>query len=188
MCLIIIAEKLPELQLLQRAADRNPHGVGVAYYAGRGRWRIRRSLELDEVYRAAAKEAREGTQVWHFRMATLGEVHLRNIQPISIPPTEAESEVAEAWLAHNGHVAGLGTAAESDTRRLAALLSRLGSDTDAQAELLALLGGGRYVLARGGQYRRVGAWCYRDGLWLSNLFHDGSYLARWGPGWLSRSR
>lgn len=199
MCVIIIAERLPERALLERAATLNPDGVGVAYYVGRGRWRIRRGLRLDDVYPAAAREAAEGTQVWHFRAATLGEVHLRNVQPIAIPPSVAESEVVEAWLAHNGHIAGLGTSAESDTRKLAALLARLGDDSEAQAELLGLLGGGRYVIARGGEYRRIGTWHKHEGLWLSNLalsccgwdnkssaWPTSSYLERWGPGWLSR--
>lgn len=120
----------------------NRDGMGIAVYNQNLRlWEIHRTIvPTIGIARDWAKMAGNRQQIWHFRAATHGSIHVRNVQPLPIPPDSQpiweEDGVytitrAERVMAHNGMLAtaDIGTNNDdftpSDSYDLAVLLAKL---------------------------------------------------------------
>lgn len=163
MCQIIVGNRVPQ-DLLTRAAQVNPDGVGVAVRLPSGLWRVHRAMQ----YRDIAKPDNNTCQVWHFRLASRGKVNLRNCQPVAIAPglpQGLQEETGEAFLCHNGTLRGLGGPEFSDTVELAQILAQLPRE-----EWEAFLTGlpGRFALLTREGVKLIGHWHRVRGCWVSN--------------------
>jgi predicted glutamine amidotransferase len=91
MCLIIVKPagvEMPEKNILQCAADLNPHGFGFCTAKRRYRSLIRTSF-LNEVSKVTTCEA----AIIHFRLATTGSIKRANCHPF---------RYKDVYFAHNG--------------------------------------------------------------------------------------
>jgi hypothetical protein len=103
MCVIIISENAnrPSMDVLQKCANANPHGIGVAWKSAD--WiHFRKTNDLDEVY--ALNQKADGPVVTHFRWASVGGVSddLRHPFPAVRATDLREAGKTKAALFQNG--------------------------------------------------------------------------------------
>jgi len=112
MCVIIIKQKKKQIEqeILERSAEKNPHGLGIVWldtynisYHKSSEWSL---LQTSRPFIA------------HFRLATIGAINLDNMHPFKCGQTDE-------WLMQNGTIYGLGNKETCDTKVLADNLSKL---------------------------------------------------------------
>lgn len=153
MCLIIIKQNNTDLidnNILQNAAVRNPHGLGVLW------------LDTGELYKTLdsfeAVELLGDTQrpfIAHLRYATVGEINEDNLHPVNVDG---------GWLFTNGTLP-LGDEETSDTKVFASILR--GLPLTKKLEVIQLAGEVRVCLYDNGKIHTHGQWHERDGVLYS---------------------
>lgn len=170
MCNIIVTRRLLSTEEVWENAIANPHGVGFAALLPEGLWLIRRALSLEKI---EWKDVRAKVWVWHFRLATAGLVSLDNCQPVSLyggePGIPRAEEVVQGFLAHNGHILGLGDREISDTVDLARrLIPALREDLNAWKTVLEIFGD-KFVVGIGPDYEMIGQFHRFGDVWMSSF-------------------
>lgn len=162
MCLIIhkpYKKKIPS-DIIDRAKRINPHGFGITYLDN---GQTRRKVS----YRGIEKMLKtDRPLVCHFRLATVGEVNLKNVHPFKVNPRTV--------IYSNGTVDGFGNGHESDIAHIAKrVLPRLRKlDWKPFLELTET----RFCIVdtKSLQVQRIGKWHSRNGVFYSkaNCFED----------------
>lgn len=177
MCLIAISKNGPlPTEFLLSASDCNPDGIGVACLLPDGQWLVRRAMAIEDL--CIDDLHRYALQVWHFRIATSGDIDLRNCHPLTVSP-EAPSGLAEEigadFLFHSGVLRSPRDKSLSDTAVLAKILSFLPEEQ--RLELLDIIPG-QFVLTHQGGFHMKGNFSRVGGFFVS--LAGGAYeIARW---------
>lgn len=116
MCIIIVKDQPtpPTTNLLKKASEINPHGLGV-YWIDTQRIQYFESSEFNVL-------ETKRPYIAHFRLATVGAVSRENCHPFEIKQPNNRNNL---FLFQNGTVRGIGSKKKTDTQALAELLTNM---------------------------------------------------------------
>jgi len=133
MCIIVFKPKgikLPDESILRRCYQNNSDGVGIAIQKDNA-ITIKKFLKWKTFNKYQKRNARkEDNVIYHFRIATHGQINLENTHPFIITRNQKEIDsdfitTEKTILAHNGIISNLTDVLKknSDTKLLALLLA-----------------------------------------------------------------
>lgn len=167
MCILIVkpaGAALPSQHLLERYAQRNPHGFGYATGA-----KTYKTMSFKAFMREIAKEDASEAMLIHFRLATHGSKKKGNCHPF-------KDEATGVAFAHNGilPVRPIGDMTDSETafRKLfQPHIVKGGIYSRALAqEVKSIIGGSKVAFINAlGQIKTFGEFSEIDGIYYSNL-------------------
>jgi len=185
MCIIAFKPKgikLPKEKILKNCFSNNPDGTGIAIQR-EGKIIINKFMEEDPFIAYHRHNARkEDNIIYHFRIATHGEVNLQNNHPFII--TKDWKEMGETYsitekniLAHNGIISSLvDNNKQSDSKILAHLLAdedinkNLFKSVGMQKLIKAIIDTDRLiVMGKNGNYFLLGTFEKSKGIYYSNF-------------------
>ena len=188
MCVIMIADKKRLTNnMVKKATERNPHGIGMAWFQG-GKVRYKKAITLDEAQSLC--RSLPMPYVFHARYATRGGTKdvLCHPMPITVGENTRLTSRVKSVLFHNGTWTESNETAQRMSRRYGQALPKGPvSDTRLMAWAVAIGGhgildsshGNKFVVMQDGTHHGVTAkrsierygvgWVKDNGYWVSNI-------------------